>query len=65
VLHLLPRAAATFIGACGFASLYNSTWRTVRTVGLLALVGNEIKFGLNDAGMALASAPLLARSRSG
>jgi uncharacterized membrane protein YjjB (DUF3815 family) len=59
VLHLLPRAAATFIGACGFAILYNSTWRTVWAVGLLALVGNEIKFGLNDAGMALASATFI------
>jgi uncharacterized membrane protein YjjP (DUF1212 family) len=59
VLHLLPRGAATFIGACGFAILYNSTWRTVWTVGLLALVGNEIRLGLNDAGVALASATFI------
>jgi uncharacterized membrane protein YjjP (DUF1212 family) len=59
VWHLLPWGAATFIGACGFAILYNSTWRTVWVVGVLALVGNEIRLGLNDAGMALAYATFI------
>lgn len=50
---LLLRAVATTIGACGFAILYNSPWRTVLTVGVLALLGNDLRLGLHDAGMAL------------
>jgi uncharacterized membrane protein YjjP (DUF1212 family) len=50
---LLLRAVATAIGACGFAILYNSPWRTVLTVGVLALLGNDLRLGLHDAGMAL------------
>ncbi len=53
---LLLRAAASFAGGCGFAILYNSSPRTVLAVGLLALVGNELRLALHDAGMTLAPA---------
>ncbi|HSY88852.1 MAG TPA: threonine/serine exporter family protein, partial [Verrucomicrobiae bacterium] len=55
---LLLRAIASFAGGCGFAILYNSSWRTVLAVGCLAVVGNEIRLALFDAGMALAPATL-------
>ena len=55
---LLLRAIASFAGGCGFAILYNSSWRTVLAVGCLAIVGNEIRLALFDAGMALAPATL-------
>jgi uncharacterized membrane protein YjjP (DUF1212 family) len=44
------RAAASFAGGCGFAVLYNSANRTVLMVGVLALLGNELRLGLQDAG---------------
>jgi uncharacterized membrane protein YjjP (DUF1212 family) len=47
------RAIASFAGGCGFAILYNSSARTVLAVGGLALVGNELRLALHDAGMAL------------
>jgi uncharacterized membrane protein YjjP (DUF1212 family) len=50
---LLLRAVATAIGAGGFAILYNSPWRTVLTVGVLALLGNDLRLGLHDAGVGL------------
>ena len=53
------RALASFAGGCGFAILYNSTPRTVVTVGCLALVGNELRFAVHDAGMQLALATFL------
>jgi uncharacterized membrane protein YjjP (DUF1212 family) len=56
--HLL-RATSTFIGACGFAILYNSSWSIVWTVGVLALVGNDLRLALYDAGMALAPATFI------
>jgi uncharacterized membrane protein YjjB (DUF3815 family) len=56
---LLLRATSTFIGACGFAILYNSSWSIVWTVGVLALVGNDLRLGLHDAGMALAPATFI------
>jgi uncharacterized membrane protein YjjP (DUF1212 family) len=56
---LLLRATSTFIGACGFAILYNSPWSTVWTVGVLALVGNDLRLGLHDAGMPLAPATFI------
>jgi uncharacterized membrane protein YjjP (DUF1212 family) len=58
-LTLLLRGIASFAGGCGFAILYNSSGRTVLAVGLLALVGNELRLGLHDAGMTLAPATLL------
>ena len=56
---LLLRAVATTIGACGFALLYDSPWRTVLTVGALALLGNDLRLGLHDAGMGLPVATFL------
>jgi uncharacterized membrane protein YjjP (DUF1212 family) len=47
------RAIASFAGGCGFAILYNSSVRTVLAVGGLALVGNELRLVLHDAGMTL------------
>ena len=47
------RAVASFAGGCGFAILYNSTPRTILAVGALALVGNELRLALNDAGVEL------------
>src|SRR5262249_6122745 len=47
---LLLRAVASFVGGCGFAILYNSAPRTVLAVGVLALVGNELRLALHDAG---------------
>jgi uncharacterized membrane protein YjjP (DUF1212 family) len=58
-LTLLLRAIASFAGGCGFAILYNSSLRTVLAVGGLALVGNELRLALNDAGMTLAPATFL------
>jgi uncharacterized membrane protein YjjB (DUF3815 family) len=53
------RAIASFVGGYGFAILYNSTHRTVLTVGCLALVGNELRLGLHDAGLQLALATFI------
>ena len=53
------RALASFAGGCGFAILYNSTPRTVITVGCLALAGNELRLAVHDAGMQLALATFL------
>lgn len=58
-LTLLLRALASFAGGCGFAILYNSSPRTVLVVGGLALVGNELRLALDDAGMTLAPATFL------
>src|SRR5439155_237909 len=58
-LTLLLRAIASFCGGCGFAILYNSSSRTVLAVGALALVGNELRLALNDAGITLAPATVL------
>jgi len=55
---LLLRGIASFAGGCGFAILYNSSWRTVLAVGFLAIVGNELRLALHDAGMGLAPATL-------
>jgi uncharacterized membrane protein YjjP (DUF1212 family) len=56
---LALRALASFAGGCGFAILYNSTHRTVLAVGVLALVGNELRLALYDVGMQLALATFL------
>ncbi len=58
VTRLLFRAIATLVGGCGFAILYNSSWRTALAVAALALIGNELRLGLHDAGIALALATL-------
>jgi len=50
------RALASFAGGCGFALLYNSPLRTVLTVGLLSLAGNELRLALHDLGLNLPAA---------
>ena len=46
---LLLRGIASFAGGCGFAVLYNSSTRTVLVVGVLALLGNELRRMASDA----------------
>ena len=58
-LTLALCALASFGGACGFAILFNSATRTVLTVGILALVGNELRLTLHDAGLMLPAATFL------
>ncbi len=53
---LLFRALASLAGGVGFALLYNSPMRTVLTVGLLSLIGNELRLALHDAGLILPAA---------
>ena len=53
---LLLRAVASFLGGMGFAVLYNATWRTALSVGVLALAGNELRLALQDAGIGQAPA---------
>jgi uncharacterized membrane protein YjjB (DUF3815 family) len=53
------RALASFLGGCGFAILYNSPTRTILAVGLLSLLGNELRLALHDLGMALPPATFL------
>ncbi len=59
LMSLLWRALASFAGGCGFALLYNSRLRTVLTVGLLSLAGNELRLALHDLGMSLPPATFL------
>lgn len=56
--RLVLVAIASAIGGCGFAILYNSPWRMAFAVAGLAVVGNELRLGIHDAGMALAPATL-------
>ena len=53
------RALASLVGGCGFAILYNSSTRVVLAVGVLSLLGNELRLGLHDLGLALPSATFL------
>jgi uncharacterized membrane protein YjjP (DUF1212 family) len=53
------RALASFLGGCGFAVLYNSAPRTVLAVGVLSLLGNELRLALHDFGVGLALATFL------
>jgi uncharacterized membrane protein YjjP (DUF1212 family) len=53
LVPVLWRAVASFAGGCGFAILYNSSARTVLAVGLLSLLGNDLRLALQDLGMAL------------
>jgi uncharacterized membrane protein YjjB (DUF3815 family) len=55
-LKLLLRAAASFVGGYGFAMLFNNSARTALVVGVFALIANELRLGLYDAGMMLAPA---------
>jgi uncharacterized membrane protein YjjP (DUF1212 family) len=52
-LMLGLRALASLLGGCGFAVLYNSSTRTVLAVGVMSLLGNDLRLALHDAGMAL------------
>lgn len=55
---IVLRGVASFVGGCGFAVLYNSPWRTVLGVGVLAVAGNELRLALQDAGAQQAVATL-------
>jgi uncharacterized membrane protein YjjP (DUF1212 family) len=55
-VELLLRGIASFAGAYAFAMLFNSSPRALFAVGILALVANELRLGLVDAGMMLAPA---------
>jgi len=50
---VLWRALACFAGGCGYGLLFNNPLRTVAVVGLLSMLGNEVRLGLHDLGMAL------------
>jgi uncharacterized membrane protein YjjP (DUF1212 family) len=56
---LALRGLASFVGGCGFSILYNSSRRTVLVVGMLAVVGNELRLGLHDLGLALPPATFI------
>ena len=58
-LTLALRALASFAGGCGFAVLYNSSTRTVLAVGVLSLLGNELRLALHDLGMGLPPATFI------
>ncbi len=55
-LAIALRALASFVGGCGFAILYNSSGRAVITVGILSLLGNDLRLALHDFGVPLAPA---------
>jgi len=55
-LKLLLRAVASFAAGCAFAMLFNNSARAVFAVGLSAMVANELRLVLHDAGMMLAPA---------
>jgi uncharacterized membrane protein YjjP (DUF1212 family) len=59
-LKLVLRAVASFVAACAFAMLFNSSPRTVFAVGLLASGANGLRLALNDMGMMLAPAAFFA-----
>ncbi len=57
---LILRCVASFVAACGFAISFNSPRRAVLLAGILALVANDMRLVLVDAGMMLAPAAFLA-----
>lgn len=59
-LKLALRAIASFVAACAFAMLFNSSSYTVWAAGLLALGANSLRLVLNDMGMMLAPAAFCA-----
>jgi uncharacterized membrane protein YjjP (DUF1212 family) len=59
-LKLLLRAIASFVAACAFAMLFNSSACIVLAAGLLALAANGMRLILIDIGMELAPAAFLA-----
>jgi uncharacterized membrane protein YjjP (DUF1212 family) len=56
---LALRALASLLAGFGFAALYNSSTRTVLAVGVLSLIGNELRLALHDFGMPLPPATFL------
>lgn len=50
---LALRALASLLAGFGFAALYNSSTRTVLAVGILSLLGNDLRLLLHDLGMPL------------
>lgn len=56
---LALRAIASLFAGFGFAALYNSSTRTVLAVGVLSLIGNELRLALHDFGMPLPPATFL------
>lgn len=50
---LALRALASLLAGFGFAALYNSSARVVLVVGILSLLGNELRLALHDLGMPL------------
>ncbi len=58
-LMLVLWSLASFCGGCGIAILYNGTWRNVLYVGVIALIGNEVRLLLHDRGVTLPLATFL------
>jgi uncharacterized membrane protein YjjP (DUF1212 family) len=56
---LALRALASLLAGFGFAALYNSSTRTVLAVGILSLLGNDLRLVLHDFGMPLPPATFL------
>jgi uncharacterized membrane protein YjjB (DUF3815 family) len=48
-------AVASFCGGGGLAILYNGTWRNVLYVGIIALIGNELRLHDHGASLPLAT----------
>jgi uncharacterized membrane protein YjjP (DUF1212 family) len=59
LLTLALRALASLLAGFGFAALYNSSTRVVLAVGVLSLLGNELRLALHDLGMPLPPATFL------
>ncbi len=53
---MLGRALACFAGGYGYGILFNNPRRTVFAVALLSMIGNEVRLGLHDLGLALPQA---------
>jgi uncharacterized membrane protein YjjB (DUF3815 family) len=57
--RLSPGLLPVSCGGCGFAILYNGTWRNVLYVGAIALIGNELRLLLYRSGVPLPLATFL------
>ena len=55
-MMIIWRALACFAGGCGYGILFNNPLRTVLGIGLLCMVGNEVRLGLHDLGLGLPTA---------
>jgi uncharacterized membrane protein YjjP (DUF1212 family) len=58
-LMIFGWAVASFSGGCGLAILYNGTSRNVLYVGVIALIGNEVRLLLHDSAVPLPLATFL------